>query len=356
MNDLPRMVVGWYLRHRRDLPWRVGKGYPDAYHVLLSELMLQQTQVATVVPYFLRFVERFPTIKALAEGQEAEVLRHWQGLGYYSRARHLHSAAKQIVQRHAACVPDSLHELLQLPGVGRYTAGAIASLAFGRRAPIVDGNVQRVFCRVAGLRGDPRTKRGQERLWRLAEQMLPEENVAEYNSGLMELGAEVCTPKNPACSICPIQRHCRAFERGQQHQIPRPRKAMSRPIEKRWVFCIERHGAFLIQQRPPKGRWAGLWQFLTVPARSKEPDLSCINDASGVSVRALRALGEIRHDLTHRRYEFSAWACRAAGGTPHAGLCWVASEQLRTFPMSKPQLRIAELAMGQASPPGALRT
>ena len=331
----------------------VPKNRPDPYHVLLSELMLQQTQVSTVVAYFARFVARLPTIQALAQAHEQEVLRLWQGLGYYSRARHLHAAAKAIVARHGGIVPADVKSLLELPGVGRYTAGAIASLAYETRAPILDGNVQRVLCRVYGIEADPRDRTVNAKLWELADAILPKRRIGDFNSSLMELGATVCTPKSPACPTCPVRLHCIAQQKGLQDRIPPARKAKPSPQLHRWVFCIAHKGKWLIEQRPAKGRWAGLWQFVTIPAGNaaspKATDLAHL----GLKVNRLIRLGTIRHALTHRRYQFEAFACHLTGQLPASTQprAWVAPAELVHYPLSRPQLLIAELAFaGEPTP------
>ena len=210
-----KRLLRWYDAHRRDLPWRIKNGSRetlDPYRVLVSEAMLQQTQVATVIPYFDRFIGRFPTFRALADADEQDVLRLWQGLGYYSRARNLHAAAKRIVREFGGEMPRTAEALRQLPGVGRYTAGAVASIAFDCPAPIVDGNVARVLCRIDRIESDPRTdKPTLEEIWRRAEQILPAARCGDFNSALMELGATVCTPRNPKCLICPMKKGCRTY-------------------------------------------------------------------------------------------------------------------------------------------------
>jgi A/G-specific adenine glycosylase len=345
-----RQLLSWYDTARRDLPWRVPMGSapqvcPNPYYVLLSELMLQQTQVSTVVDYFHRFVAQFPTIQSLAQAHEQDVLRLWQGLGYYSRARYLHAAAKAIVARHGGIVPSDVKILLELPGVGRYTAGAVASLAWQTRAPILDGNVQRVVCRLYGIEEDPRDRAVNARLWELAEAMLPQERIGDFNSSLMELGAMVCTPQAPACRTCPVSRHCVAHHKGLQDRIPPARKAKPSPQERRWVFCIAHKGKWLIEQRPAKGRWAGLWQFITIPAgagAAQARDLAAL----GLKVSHLVPLGTIRHVLTHRRYEFEAVACHLTGRLPAGDQvrAWATPAELSRYPFSRPQLLIADLA------------
>ncbi|HMO26423.1 MAG TPA: A/G-specific adenine glycosylase, partial [Tepidisphaeraceae bacterium] len=213
--DIASPLLGWFDHARRDLPWRARPGQPaNPYHVLVSEAMLQQTQVTTVIPYFHRFIDAFPTIRDLARSDEQRVLRLWQGLGYYARARNLRKCAIAVVERFAGEIPRTVDELLTLPGIGRYTAGAIASIAFGAPAPIVDGNVARVLCRLDAIEEDPKSKPVIDRLWSRAAELVPEKRSGDFNQAMMELGALVCTPKNPQCLLWPLRDRCRAREVG----------------------------------------------------------------------------------------------------------------------------------------------
>jgi A/G-specific adenine glycosylase len=368
-DDIARPILAWYRAHRRHLPWRAPKGnFPDPYHVLVSEAMLQQTQVATVIPYFHRFIAQFPTLQSLAAADEQQVLRLWQGLGYYSRARNLRKTAQSILTNFGGVIPARVQDLLQLPGVGRYTAGAIASLAHGTRAPILDGNVTRVLCRLDAVKADPHKPAIRYRLWRRAEQILPPaqtpHDIADFNSALMELGATLCTPKSPNCPACPIRKLCQAHASNLQDQIPPARKPKPRPIERRLTLCIEANGKYLIEQRPPKGRWAGMWQFITLARNGAKPDWKSLGRSLSLRLSRPRHLGEIRHDLTHRRYEFEIWRCheskdtktlsRYAGrgqgeGLNHAGATtkpprrWLTLAQLQDYPLPRPHLLIVEL-------------
>ncbi len=302
--------------------------------------MLQQTQVATVVPYFHRFVGRFPRVEDLAEAGLQDVLRLWQGLGYYSRARNLHACAQRVVAGHGGVVPRDVPTLLELPGVGRYTAGAIASLAYDTRAPILDGNVTRVLCRIDKVEVDPRERLAQAALWRRAEEVLPERRVGDFNSALMELGATVCMPRNPQCLICPVREHCEAAAAGAQERIPLPKKAKPTPLHRRVVLCVRHEGSYLIEQRPPTGRWAGLWQFKTFEATGRPPTAKELQGRFGFAVSKPQALGVVTHGLTHRRYEFDAYSADLRS-EPLAGQVWVTLERLDAYPLSKPQLTIA---------------
>lgn len=347
-----KKLLRWYDQHRRELPWRVprNKGASgralgdvriDPYHVLVSEAMLQQTQVATVIPYFHRFLERFPTIASLAAADEQDVLRLWQGLGYYSRARNLRAAARRVVAEHDGELPQTVKQLLELPGVGRYTAGAIASIAFDRRAPILDGNVIRVLCRTARIESDPREKETQEQLWVRAEEVLPAKRCGDFNSALMELGATVCTPRAPKCLLCPVRDHCRAQAAGVQEQIPRARQPRQTPLLRRNVYCIRRGDHYLVEQRPSKGRWAGMWQFVTLDAQ--QPPRSAATHLR-IKLSPPRHIGTVNHALTHRRYTFDVYACTVKhNGSDPSPRRWTTLDRLCDYPLPRPHLKVAEL-------------
>jgi A/G-specific adenine glycosylase len=337
-----RKLLAWYDQNQRVLPWRRQRGSAtpiDPYHILVSETMLQQTQVAAVIPYFHRFLARFPTLADLARADEQQVLRLWQGLGYYSRARNLRAAAMEIVRRHDGNVPKNCEQLLELPGIGRYTAGAIASIAFDRRAPILDGNVQRVLCRLDGIEADPRQRDVQKLLWLRAKEILPKSRVGDFNSALMELGAIVCTPRSPCCNVCPLHGGCQAAAAGLQEQIPQRKKSPATPLLRRHTYCIRRNDHWLIEQRPSSGRWAGMWQFITIAARAN-------GDRARLPIRTTppAAIGRITHALTHRRYEFEVFVCETRDGTDiQPPRKWATLRQLNRIPLSRPQLKIAEL-------------
>src|SRR5262245_7261696 len=334
---ISRTLLRWYDTNRRDLPWRaaVGSG-PDPYQVLVSEAMLQQTQVRTVIPYFNRFIQKLPTIKHLARADEQTVLRLWQGLGYYSRARNLRRAAQDIVQKYDGKVPADVDALLELPGIGRYTAGAIASLAYDVPAPIVDGNVTRVLCRLDAIQSPPADRATQKLLWERAAALVPSCRAGDFNSALMELGATVCTARTPQCPKCPLRRHCRAHEMKIQDQIPAPRPARPIPLVVRRTWCIRRgvngRTVWLIEQRPQRGRWAGLWQFVTTE-----------EDQPKLGLR--KPIATIEHTLSHRHYRFLVFVCE--GGSNYRSLeqggvrRWVRLDELRQYPLPRPHLRIA---------------
>lgn len=282
--------------------------------------MLQQTQVATVIPYYHRFLERFPTVADLADAPLDDVLQLWAGLGYYARARHLHAAARCVVEQHGGRFPDTVEALQRLPGVGRYTAGAIASIAFGRRAPILDGNVKRVLARLFAISADPAAAQTIADLWDLAEHLLPRKRCGDFNQALMELGAMVCVPKAPRCGECPVQQHCAARATGQPTAYPSPKA--TRPVRRsRVVVAALVHDAYvLLRQRPLDGLWAGLWEVPSqeVPPRTAMYNAVCALTHSLVQPDAVtisaRPTGRVKHQLTHRNVEFVVYGVRSLTG------------------------------------------
>jgi A/G-specific adenine glycosylase len=283
-EEIARKLTAWYRRHRRDLPWRENQ---DPYRVWVSEIMLQQTQVERVKDFFTRFMTRFPTVAALARAPERDVLKHWEGLGYYRRARQLHAAAKKIVSDHGGDFPQSAHALRQLPGIGRYTAGAIASIALGLPEPIVEANTRRVIARLAG-HAAPVGGTGDEPLWQLAAGLVPARDPGTFNQALMELGALVCSPERPACSRCPVAASCVAFRSDTVATIPvmPPRRATK---EIRETALVLRHGGrVVVERRGPGEWWEGLWDF----PRARHGEARAAGD---------RRLGEVRYTVTHHR-------------------------------------------------------
>ncbi len=341
-----KRLLLWFRRHGRKLPWRKSPGSliaPDPYLILVSEAMLQQTQVATVMPYFRRFIARFPRLSDLAAAPEREVLRLWQGLGYYRRAAHLHATAKIVQKKYHGQLPSSVAQLLSLPGVGRYTAGAIASIAFNRPAPILDGNVRRVLCRVLRVTSDPRSRATQQRLWKAAAELVAPRRPGDFNSALMDLGAIVCTPRRPRCHQCPVRCHCRAYARGDQDELPRKEgRGTTKPLHRRWTICIQRGNGWLIEQRPANGRWASLWQFVTIPAEAGEPSGQLLSDRLGIRIARLRRLASIRHELSHRRYEFEVFVASTSNARCPKRR-WVTLKRLTDYPLPRPHARVAEL-------------
>lgn len=303
--DLVDALRGWYFTHRRRLPWREE---PTPYRVWVSEIMLQQTQVATVIPYFDRFLEAFPDVHALAAAPEDAVLARWSGLGYYRRARHLHAAAKEVVARFGGALPGTVAELLTLPGVGRYTAGAIASIAFLARAPLLDGNVARVLSRVFCVAEAADSSAGQKRLWALAEALVPAD-ASTHNQALMELGALVCSPRSPDCRRCPLADRCAARAAGRPEDYPRSDKKVAVKDVYAVAALVRRHAGsaeVLLAKRPRDVLLGGLWELpgveLTSPRAGRKTALSAaLGERAGLDARIGERVATVEHQFTHRR-------------------------------------------------------
>lgn len=302
-------LLHWYDRAgRHDLPWQTE---PSPYRVWVSEIMLQQTQVATVIPYFHRFVARFPDVAALAAAPLDEVLHHWSGLGYYARARNLHEAAQLIVARHAGCFPESLAAACELPGIGRSTAGAILALALGQRHAILDGNVKRVLARWYAVSGWPGERAVERQMWALAERHTPAARVRDYTQAIMDLGATVCRRGQPACGHCPVAAACEARRLGRQAEFPAPRPRRSRPLRHaRMLLLSDPDGALLLEQRPPQGIWGGLW---CPPELGDESPMEWGLRALGTDIEPAEPLAPIRHGFTHFELEIEAVPAQVAG-------------------------------------------
>ena len=256
--DVAPRLLAWYGKAGRDLPWRRTR---DPYRVWLSEIMLQQTGVVAVISYYERFLGRFSDVAALAAAPVEEVVELWAGLGYYSRARNLHAAARQVVEVHGGHFPQNLEELTALPGIGRSTAGAILSIAFDIPAPLLDGNVRRVLCRLFAWQDDPRSSAAEKQLWRWAEDLTPAERPHDYAQAIMDLGATLCTPRSPACERCPLESLCRARALGLEEELPRRRVKPAVPTRIQVALLLERDGRFLVRRRPLSGMLGGLWEF-----------------------------------------------------------------------------------------------
>ncbi|MFZ5574365.1 MAG: A/G-specific adenine glycosylase [Pseudomonadota bacterium] len=301
MSSFASRIVRWQRRHgRHGLPWQAGgTGTRDPYRVWVSEIMLQQTQVATVIPYFERFVARFPTLASLAAADENEVLALWSGLGYYSRARNLHAAARQVLDHHGGRLPADPATLARLPGIGRSTAAAIAALAFGHRAAILDGNVKRVLARHAGVAGWAGDGRVEAELWRLADARLPTRGIESYTQGMMDLGAQVCTRGQPDCHACPVNADCIAYTQGRTAELPTPRPRKILPEREVQMLLLIDRGELLLEKRPPRGIWGGLWSLPELDAGA-DPLRHC-REQLGVSVRTQAVLPRLSHGFTHFR-------------------------------------------------------
>jgi len=317
-----RRLLDWYDAGHRSLPWRYPERGADPYRVWLSEVMLQQTQVAVVLPYFHRFVQRWPTLEALAAARDEEVLGAWSGLGYYARCRNLLAAAREALRRHGG-LPATLGGLRALPGFGPYTAGAVASIAFGIPTAAVDGNVARVLARLFLVAGDPAAKETRDRLWRLAAEIVPgteggrrPPRPGDFNQALIELGATVCRRTSPECRRCPLAPLCEARKAGREREVPRARRRPARRKMEMACAVVERDGAVLVRRRPGRGLLGGLWELPGTEVGRREPASRAARRALrdlGLDGRAGEELAAVQRTLTHRDLTLRAFRCSARG-------------------------------------------
>ena len=347
---LSARLITWYERAARTLPWR---GHPDPYAVWVSEIMLQQTRVDTVIPYFERWLTRFPSIAELAAAPEQDVLQLWEGLGYYSRARNLHRAAMVVMAEYGGKIPANRDELEKLPGVGKYTAGAIASMAFGLDEAALDGNIRRVLARLFNVDIPARSPQGERRLWQLARENLPTGRAGDYNQALMDLGATICLPQNPTCLLCPLAQDCQALARGVQQERPILPEKRAVPHITVAAAIIQRAHQVLIAQRPQDGLLGGMWEF---PGGKQEPGESLpeclareIREELGAGVTVGAQQGIYHHAYTHFKVTLHAFFCTLSEGEPQplqpAALRWVTFGELSDFPMGKIDRMISRALM-----------
>ncbi len=334
-------LLGWYAQNARHLPWR---GHPDPYAIWVSEIMLQQTRVENVIPYFQRWLERFPGLPDLARAPQQEALALWEGLGYYSRARNMHRAAQIIMAEWNGELPRDLQALAGLPGIGRYTAGAIASIAFGLDTPTLDGNIRRVLARLFDVSEPASSPAGLKRLWQLAADNLPAGRAGDYNQALMDLGATICTPRQPDCSHCPLADLCLAYAAGIQEQRPVRQKRNPIPHYLVTAAVIRRDHQVLIVQRPESGLLGGLWEF---PGGKQQPDedlVACLQreicEELGAKIDVNQQLGVYKHAYTHFRVTLHAFYCQLdKNAQPQPiqvqALRWVKPAELEGYPMGK---------------------
>ena len=345
-----RRLLSWYAKHKRDLPWRKSK---NPYRVWISEIMLQQTQVETVKPYFQRFVKEFPNVKKLAAAEEQQVLRLWEGLGYYRRARQLHAAAQQIVAEHNGKFPSDVATLQTLPGIGRYTAGAIASIAFDQRAPILEANTIRLFTRLLAYRDDPTKSAGQKLLWQTAEEVLPRKDIAHFNQALMELGSLVCKPNQPNCPECPVAKLCLAHEADMQNSLPTTTKKIKFTDVVEAAVVVRKQGQLLLRQCPVGERWAGLWDFPRFEIESEGPLfvqdelLAKVQKQTGIKIKPAALLTTIKHGVTRYRITLDCYETNWASGRVKSSstnpVRWCSAKNLSDLPLSTTGRKIAQL-------------
>lgn len=355
-----RRLLAWYRRAARDLPWRQEC---NVYHTWVSEIMLQQTQVGTVEPYFLRFIESFPTIADLAAADEQEVLRHWEGLGYYRRARQLHAAAQTIVEEFDGEFPRTAAEVQSLPGIGRYTVGAILSIAFDAREPILEANTRRLLARLLAYRGDPHRRDGEALLWTFAEELLPRRHVGELNQALMELGSLVCSPKQPSCDSCPVVELCPTAASGLQERIPPPKKPPQWESLREAAVVIHRRGRVLVRQCQKGERWSGLWDFPRFTLTAKRDDrvrvelIDKVAELVAVDIEPGEHLKTIRHGVTRFRITLECFDATALAGSTKkqngAPLKWLRPAELDDYPLSTTGRKLGQLVQKRAATAGA---
>jgi len=358
-SSLAQCLLKWYQHNRRELPWRNTR---DPYRITVAEFMLHQTQVRTVLPYYHRFVERFPNWASLAGASLDDVLKAWEGLGYYARARNLHALARLVCSQHDGQLPHSREALLTLPGIGPYTAGALLSICFGADQAAIDGNVRRVLCRVFQITEDPKTAVGRRRLRETAAALLPLGRAGTFNQALMDLGATVCTPRRPACSECPLNDQCGARQLGIQESLPVRRTRKPLPHHDIAAGVIWRDGRVLIARRPLRGLLGGLWEFPGGKRESGESLKEClareVREELGIDIHVGELLVTVRHAYTHFRITLHAYHCRYVGGEPQTIGCtawkWVALQGLseHAFPAANhsiiAMLQDADRARGDA--------
>jgi A/G-specific adenine glycosylase len=352
-RSLACKLLAWFDESARDLPWRRTR---DLYAIWVSEVMLQQTQVATVIPYFEQFLDRFPTAGDLAAADEQDVLRLWEGLGYYRRARQLHAAARRIATEHSGQFPQTFDDVRALPGIGRYTAGAILSIGLDQRLPILEANSIRVLSRMTGFTGDVTSTAGQKHLWSVAEAVLPAKRCGAFNQALMELGSEVCRPKAPECGSCPVRSLCAAHRQGMVEQIPRaPAKTVYEEVTEVAVIVRDR-GRVLLRHCQPGERWAGLWDFPRFAARAGAVQNGCLSGQiadylrplTGRAIAGLSHLTTLKHGVTRFRITLHCYEAKLAVAAqrrtkPPPHVRWVRPVELAEYPLCVTGRKISRL-------------
>ncbi|MBI5137326.1 MAG: A/G-specific adenine glycosylase [Nitrospirae bacterium] len=349
-------LLAWYDRARRDLPWR---RTADPYAIWVSEAMLQQTQVATVIPYYHRFLQRFPTVQALAAAPEGDVLKAWEGLGYYSRARNLQKAARVVLADHGGRLPDTAAALKTLPGIGPYMAGAVASIAFGRSEPVLDGNVERVLTRLFAIADPVAGRATRQHLWALAAELLSPARPGDHNQAMMELGATLCTPRAPACGACPLSARCRAAAAGNPEGFPCKTPRAATPHHHIAVGVVAHGGRLLLVRRPPKGLLGGMWEFPGGRVADGEAVADGVarnlRERFGLTVAVATPLAPVRHAFTHRRVTLHPFHCRAAADAVaprfHVDHRWLAGDAVAGLALPRAHQKIAAQMAGQPSGP-----
>ncbi|MED1562568.1 DNA glycosylase [Alkalihalobacillus alcalophilus ATCC 27647 = CGMCC 1.3604] len=345
-------LVGWFVEHQRELPWRENK---DPYRVWVSEIMLQQTRVDTVIPYYTNFMREFPTAEALANADEEKILKAWEGLGYYSRVRNLQSAVREVVEHYEGVVPNNRKEISALKGVGPYTAGAILSIAYDLPEPAVDGNVMRVLSRVLLIKDDIAKPKTRTRFEAILYELISKKNASFFNQGLMELGALVCTPTSPGCLLCPVREHCRAYEQGVQTELPIKSKKKKQQQKNMIALVIKNElGEFLIEKRPDKGLLARLWQFVNFETEKLEQEKVNIEKeiSNFLKIDGFESLGplqEVEHVFSHLKWHIHVYELKVLSAELELSTSqrWVQKQQIEdyAFPVSHQKIIEQQLKM-----------
>ncbi len=337
---LSSRLLRWYQKNARALPWRETR---DPYKIWISEVMLQQTTVKAVIPYYLRWIKTFPTVCHLARASRQKVLRLWQGLGYYARAKNLHKSSQILVKDFSGKIPQVFEQLRALPGFGPYTTGAVLSIAFNKKHPIIDANVRRVVMRLLAIEGFADTKNDED-IFKYLQKILPNKQVGDFNQALMELGAVVCRSREPLCGSCPVRQHCYAFQKGIQEIIPKPKKSVIKDV-RAVIAVIKRNGKYLIQKRPSSGLLADLWEFPGGKIEKKESAKAAlvreVKEELGADVLTSRFLFDVIHYYTQFRVKLFVFDCQVKGRIKfHRFQRWVSPKSLSQFPMPSGSARI----------------
>lgn len=331
--EFRQALVEWFDEEKRDLPWRHTK---DPYKIWVSEVMLQQTRVDTVIPYYNRFIESFPTLELLAEAPQEYLLKHWEGLGYYSRARNLQAGVREVLENYGGIVPDNRHEISKLKGIGPYTAGAILSIAYDKPEHAVDGNVMRVLSRVLNIHEDiavPKTKKIFEEA---VEELIDPSHASSFNQGLMELGALICTPTSPKCLLCPVREYCTAFNEGDPQSLPiKTKKTKMKHITYDVFVCVDTEGRFLMEQRPEDGLLANMWQFPMIE-HSEQSDVFLAKQYN-IQVKEQQEIITFKHIFSHLTWHINSILIRC--DVTKNGK-WLTREQIELLPMPVPMQKI----------------
>jgi A/G-specific adenine glycosylase len=352
VSDLAELLLDWYAQHARTMPWR---DQPDPYAIWVSEVMLQQTRVETVIQYFKKWMERFPDIPTLARSSEDEILAVWEGLGYYSRARNLYRTAQVIMEKYSGIIPDQVSELIKLPGIGRYTAGAIASIAYKANEPVLDGNIRRVFSRLFDIQENVSSPHVEKLLWNMVADELPIGKAGDYNQALMDLGAIICVPQNPKCGDCPLIKLCLAKERGVQQDRPVAVKKAISPLYTYVGAVIQAEENYFIMKRPALGLLGGMWDFpngriIHLGSDLEENLLNLMAEQFGFKIMIDCQLGVFRHAYTHFRLIYYAYFCHYNEKLIQSPeRCWVTAEDLSKFPMGKISRQISLTLQGNGN-------